>query len=228
MIGLDISSMSYSPPGRLPRIHRWAGLAAVVAAVVFIAANSLWGFEQPDPGASGPELVGFYTDVSGRIVAGALLTLVSIAALVVFASALRSVIGELEGDSVLADVAFGGALLTCAAGLGAETINMGAALRAHDGELTESLAQAMFEISYVLGYQAAGVGCGLFAVTVGAAALRARALLPRWLAVVFVAVGVALITPLSQYLLGPSFLLLLVLGVLLLRGSGLREASAPA
>jgi hypothetical protein len=110
---------------------------------------------------------------------------------------------------------------TLITGLGAETINMAAALRAGDGELTGPLAQALFDTSYVLGYNAAGVGLGLLALATGAAALRARALLPRWLAVVGLVLGAALLTPLSQYVLGPSFLFLLVLGVLLLRGSGL-------
>jgi hypothetical protein len=211
--------MSYRTTKGLPRIHRWAGLSGVGAAVLFAVANALWAFEQPSPGASGPELLDFYGDLSGRIVAGALLSLVSIAIFVVFASALRSVLVELEGDELLANIAFGGALLGMAAGVGAETINMAAALRAGDGELTESLAQALFDISYVLGYNAAGIGIGLLTLATGAVALRARALLPRWLALVGLALGVALLTPLSQYVLGPSFVLLLIIGVLLLRGS---------
>jgi hypothetical protein len=220
--------MSYRSSRGLPHIHRWAGLSGVGAAVLFAAANALWAFEQPGRGASGPELLDFYDDLSGRIVAGALLSLISIAMFVVFASALRSVLIELERDELLANIAFGGALLGMAAGVGAETINMAAALRAGDGELTEPLAQALFDISYVLGYNAAGIGIGLLTLATGVAALRARALLPRWLAVVGLALGVALLTPLSQYVLGPSFLLLLIMGVLLLlRGSAVprrREA----
>jgi hypothetical protein len=218
--------MSYRSPEGLPRIHRWAGLSGVGTAVLFAGANSLWGFEQPGRGASGPELLDFYGDLSGRIVTGALLSLISIAMFVVFASAFRIVLIELEGDELLANIAFGGALLGLAAGVGAETINMAAALRAGDGELTSSLAQALFDTSYVLGYNAAGIGIGLLALAMGGAALRARALLPRWLAVIALALGIALLTPLSQYVLGPSFLLLLVLGVLLLRGSAVRAASS--
>jgi hypothetical protein len=207
--------MSYRGMGELPRLHRWAGLSAVGAAVLFALANALW---------SGPELLDFYRDLSGRIVAGALLSLISIALFVVFASALRSVLIELEGDDLLANIAFGGALLGMAAGIGAETINMAAALRAGDGELTVPLAQALFDTSYVLGYNAAGIGIGLLTLATATAALRAGAIMPRWLAIVAVALGVALLTPLSQYVLGASFLLLLVLGVLLLRGSAVRVA----
>jgi hypothetical protein len=219
--------MSYRSSG-LPRAHRWAGLSAVGTAVLFASANALWGFEQPGPEASGPELLSFYGDLSGRIVVGALLSLISIAMFVVFASALRGVLIELEGDELLANVAFGGAILGLATGLGAETINMAAALRAGDGQLTGPLAQALFDISYVLGYNAAGIGIGLLTLSIGAAALRAKAMLPRWLAVVSLALGAALLTPLSHYVLGPSFLLLLVLGVLLLRGSAVPVAASQA
>jgi hypothetical protein len=215
--------MSYRGLAGLPRAHRWAGLSAIATAILFAVANALWAFDQPDQGASGTELVDFYSDASDRIVAGALLSLVSIAIFVVFASAFRSVLAELEGDDLLANVAFGGVLLAMAAGIGAETINMAAALRAGDGELTGSLALALFDSSYVLGFYAAGVGIGLLALATGVVALRTRSLLPGWLAVVSLAAGVALLTPLSRYLLGPSFLLLLAVGVLVLRGSALRD-----
>jgi hypothetical protein len=59
----------------VPPIHRWTGLGAVGTVILFSAANALWAFEQPDPSASGPELVDFYGDLSERIVAGALLSL---------------------------------------------------------------------------------------------------------------------------------------------------------
>jgi len=216
------------PFGSLPRIHRWAGLSGVGTAVLFLVANALWALEQPGPGASGARLLHFYGDLSGRIVAGALLSLISIAMLVVFASALRSVLIELEGDELLASIAFGGTLLAAATGVGAETINMAAALRAGDGGLTTSLAQALFDTSYVLGYNAAGIGIGLVWLATGTAALRARMLLPRWLAIVALVLGVTLLTPLSRYALGPSLLLLLAIGVLLLRGSALPTAAPKA
>jgi hypothetical protein len=197
-------------------------VSGIATAVLFAVANALWAFEQPAWGASGPELVDFYNDLSGRIVAGGLLSLISIALFVVFASALRSVLIELEKDELLANVAFGAALLAMATGLGAETINMAAALRAGDGELTESLAQALFDTSYVLGYYAAGVGLGLVVLAAAAAGLRAKALMPSWLAIVGLALGGALLTPLSQFVVPPSFLFLLALSVLLLRGSAVR------
>jgi hypothetical protein len=208
--------------------HRLAGLSAVAAVALFAIANALWALEQPDPGASATQLVSFYEDLSERIVIGALLSLVSIAIFVVFASALRSLLLEIENGELLANLAYGGALLGLAPGIGAETINMAAALRAGDGELTEPLALALFDISYVLGSYAVGIGFGLLTLAIGLAALRGGTLLPRWLAVVAVAVGIILISPLGGYALGestvvPAGVLVAVLGVLLLR-----EPAAPA
>ena len=66
-------------------------------------------------------------------------------------------------------------------------------------------------------------------LAVGAVALRSGALLPRWLGVTAVAIGLAMVTPLAGFVLGeytvaPCFVLLAVLGVLLLRGSALASA----
>ncbi len=60
-------------------------------------------------------------------------------------------------------------MLGAAAGLGAETINLTAALRAREDELGRELGQALFEISQILGSTASGVGVGLFGVAAAAA-----------------------------------------------------------
>jgi hypothetical protein len=197
--------------------RRVTGLAGLAVAVVFGAGNALWAFDQPAAGAPAREIVAFYTDASARIVAGASLSLVAIAVFVLFASGLRAILREHEEGDLLATTAFGGALLMAAAGLGAETINMVGALRADDGHLTQGLGQAVFEISYVLGYNAAGVGIGILLLATATVALRARALLPRWLALLLLIVGLACLTPLSRFLLGPSVLLLAVLSAWFLR-----------
>jgi hypothetical protein len=200
-------------------IRRVTGLAGLAVAVLFGAGNALWVFAQPDADAPARAIVAFYSDNSARIIAGASLSLVAVGVFVLFASGIREILRELEGDDLLATTAFGGALLAMASGLGAETINMVGALRAHDGQLTQELGRAVFEISYVFGYNAAGVGIGILVITIAAVALRARALLPRWLALLLLVVGFAFITPLSRFLLGPSILLLTAGSVQLLRTS---------
>jgi hypothetical protein len=193
------------------------GLAGLSAAVLFGAGNALWAFEQPRAGAPAGEIVAFYSDTATGIVVGAGLTLVSVALFVLFASGVRAILREHERADLFATTAFGGALLSMAAGLGAETINMVGALRADDGQLTDGLGQALFEISYILGYNGAGVGIGIFVLATAAVALRAQALLPRWLALLLLVVGLAFITPLSRFLLGPSVLLLAAVSAQLLR-----------
>jgi hypothetical protein len=209
--------------------QRYAGLSGIVVALLFGTGTALWAFEMPEPSASAAEVVDFYRNTSGRIVAGASLSLVAIAVFVLFASGLRRVLTEAEGNDVLGTAAFGGGLLAVTAGLGAETINMVGALRAQDGQLTDALGEALFQISYILGFNAAGVGIGVLALATATVALRTGAVLPRWLAVVTVILGLTLLTPLSRVVLGPSVLLLPVIAILLLRAPrGDRRAGSGA
>ena len=207
------------PPPRAPRHGDLiAGWSAVATAVLFMGANALWVFEQPGLDASAGNVVRFYDGASGRVIAGGLLSLVSMALLLVFAGSFRPLLMQLEGDEVGANVALGGTLMLVATGLGAETINMAAAVQAGAGHLGVALGQALFETSYVLGYNAAGVGLGVLSIAVGRAALRSHSLLPPWVALLAIVLGVALLTPLSQDLLGAGFLLIAVVGVQVLRG----------
>ena len=106
-------------------------VSGVAVAVLFAGGNAIWALDMPDAGAPVAEVAGFYRDTADRIVVGASLSLLAIAALVWFAAALRDRLAA--SDRVLATTAFGGGILVAAAGLGAETINMAAALRARDG-----------------------------------------------------------------------------------------------
>lgn len=193
------------------------GFAGLGTVVLFGAGSGLWAFDQPEAGAPAREVVAFYTDSSAWIVAGASLSLLAVALFVLFASGVRAILREHEGDDVFATAAFGGALLLAAAGIGAETINMAGALRAEGGQLTPELGRALFEISYSLGYSGAGVGIGILLLATAAVAFRARALMPRWFAFFLAVVGLAFITPLSRFLLAPSLLLLAGVSVQLLR-----------
>ena len=204
-------------------------MSALAAVGLFSIANALWAFEQPAPDASAATIVEFYESASTRIVVGGLLSLVSIGLLVVFACFLRRVLIERGAGELLADLAFAGALLGAAPGLGAETVNAAAALRAGDGRLTEPLALALFDVSYVLGSYAVGIGFGLMTIAIGVAALRDPALLPRPLAIAAVAIGAATFLGLAaltigEYTVAPAFVLVAILGVRLLRAT---PAAAP-
>jgi hypothetical protein len=215
--------MQCSPEGPMQTqgltTRRITGLAGLGVVVLFGVGNALWAFEQPKAGAPASEVVAFYSGTSSEIIIGGSLSLFAIALFILFASGVRAILREYENEDVFATVAFGGALLAMAAGLGAETINMVGAMRADAGQLTPELGRVFFEVSYVLGYNGAGVGIGIFGLAIATVALRSRALLPRWLALILIVLGVAFITPLSRFLIGPSILLLAVVSASLLRPS---------
>lgn len=199
--------------------RRWAGLSGIAAVLLFGTGSAIWGLDMPDGGAPVGEVVDFYRDTSDRIVVGASMSLLGIAAFLLFAAALREVLSD-AGDDFLATAAFGGAVLGMAAGLGAETINMVGALRARDGELNDALAQSLFEVSQILGSTASAVGLGVFAIATALVALRNGRVLPRWVALVSLVGGIVLLSPLSRVneLAGASFVLLgLAISVALLR-----------
>jgi hypothetical protein len=201
-------------------IHRAVGLSGLVVVALFAVGNALWSIDIPQPGAPAQEILDFYSERSTRIVVGASMSLVAIGVFAYFGAALRSLLGRLEGDDVLGTTALAGVVLACAAGLGAETINMVGAMRAGDGDLSPELGRALFEISQVLGFEAAGVGLGVMALALSAVALRRRALVPRWLAIAFAAIGAAMLTPLARYAFPPGILALGVVSVLVYRNPG--------
>lgn len=200
--------------------RRNAGLSGVAAALLFAVGNAIWALDMPEDGTTVPRVVEFYRDRADQIVIGGSLSLLSIAVFLLFAAALRHVLIEAGDEEVLATTAFGGAVLGMAAGLGAEAVNMVAALRARDDELNEALAQSLFEISQILGSAAAAVGLGLFALAAGVAALRSGQVVPRGIAIVTVLLGVLLLSPLSHvnWLPGAAMIVLgVTLGAMLLR-----------
>ena len=178
--------------------RRVAAVSGIAVASLFGVGNAIWGLDMPEDGSPRSEVVEFYRDTADRIVVGGSLSLLSIAVFVLFAAAVRQVLVESDGADLLATTAFGGAVLAMATGVGAESINLVAALRDRDGELGEGLAQSLFETSQILGSAATGVGLGVFALAAGVAFLRAGTLLPRWAATVPLVLGVVLLTPLSH------------------------------
>ena len=207
--------------GGVTPARRYAGLSGIAFVVLFGIGNALWWpLTGPGSGAPAAEIVDFYSDTSGRIIVGASLSLLALAAFVLFAAAVRQVLIEAGGDDVLATAGFGGALLVVAVGLGAETINMVGALRARDEELSDALAQSLFEISRILGSTAGAVGIAIFALATAAAAIRSGRILPRWLAIGTGVIGVSLLTPLSLVTEVPGVAMVLltaIIAVVLLR-----------
>jgi hypothetical protein len=201
--------------------ERQAGVSAITFAVLFGVGSAIWGLDMPEDGTAVVDVLDFYRDTADRIVVGATLSMLGVAAFLWFAAAFRRVLADAEGSDFLATTAFAGAILSMATGIGAESINMVAALRAQDDELSDELARSLFEISQILGSTASGVGLGVFALATAAVALRSGLVLPRVVAMAFGALGVVLLTPLSHvnWVAGAALVVLtLVIGIVQLRG----------
>ena len=178
--------------------QRWAGLSGIAGALLFAVGNAIWGLDMPEDGTPVAEVVEFYADTADRIVIGGSISLLSIAVFLVFGSAMRQVLKDAGGEDFLATTAFAGLMLCLATGIAAEGINLAAALRAQDDELSGDLAQSLFETSQMFGSAATAIGLGVFALATAAVALRTRAVLPRWLAIATGVAGVLLLTPLAH------------------------------
>jgi len=182
----------------MSRAGRIAGYSGIAGAVLFGVGSAIWGLDMPEDGTPVAEVLEWYSDTADRIVIGGSLSLLSIAAFLLFAGAIRRVLADVEGDDVLATTAFAGLLLALAAGISAEGINLAAALRAQDDELGQHLGQSMFEISQIFGGMLTAIGLGVFAVATAVVALQSGQVLPRWLAIFTLVLGVLLITPLAH------------------------------
>ena len=179
-------------------LTRYAPLSGLVVFALFAVGNLLWSINIPATDAPGTELAAFYTDRSTQIIIGASLSILAVVLFVWFSALLRDRMDLELGDrgASLPTAAFGGAILAFTVGLGAETINMAGALRAaSDGGIGPDAAQAYFDISQILGFNAAGVGLATLIAATAVATLRGSRVLPRQLAVPALILSVTLLMP---------------------------------
>jgi hypothetical protein len=207
-------------------IDRLAPLSGLAFVVLFGVGSGIWGFDQPDRDAGTKELLAFYDDSSTEILIGGTLSLSSIPFLVWFGAVVRDRLAAAEepARSALPSVAFAGALVLAAVGLGAETINMAGALSAEDGQLTADTAQVYFDVSWALGAPAAGVGLAMLIAPVAVVALGTGSVLPSrataWatLLVALVFLTPIMLTPAYQAPYAVVLMLMALFSVSLYRG----------
>ncbi len=111
------------------------------------------------------------------------------------AAAIRRVMIDAEGDDMLATTALGGAILGVALGTSAEGINMMGAIRAQDGELSEELAQSLFEIPQFFGSAGAALGFAVFSLAFAVVAWRSGRIVPRYAVVLIAIIGLVFAEP---------------------------------
>jgi len=209
-----------------------AAITGLAAGILFAVGNAIWGLDMPKDGAPVAEVLSFYDETADRIVIGGSISLISIGLFAVFAAAFREVLVERGVDAALANVVLVGGAMGAAIGVGAEGINLMAALRAQDGDLTPALGQSLFEISQFFGSAGAGIAMGVFAVATGAATWRTPGVLPRWVAAFCIVVGLVLLTPLAHInvVAGIALIVLSIeipLQLLRRREPGAQPAAAP-
>lgn len=171
----------------VPRFAGWVGLA--VAVLFGLGSLLWWPWGDVRAGAAPVDIAEFYSRRQVRILIGGGVSVIALALFLVFAAAVRQLVPA--SRKLSGDVALAGAVVTTVAGLAAETINMGGALRAADDP---TLAKAMYEIPQVFGGYTSAVGIGVFAL-----AIAASSLLPRWAAAVVGVTGVVLVSPAALF-----------------------------
>ena len=156
--------------------------------VLFAVGNLLWWpWGEVRAGDDPAAIAEFFADTHVLIVIGGTLSVLGIAAFVVFASALR----ERIEDPVIGTTAVIGAAVMAVAGFGAETINMAGSIYATDDP---RLAQTLYEVPQVLGGYTSAIGVGIFALAAASTRILSRA--ATWSVVV---IGVVMLTPLAAY-----------------------------
>jgi hypothetical protein len=177
---------------------RFAPLSGLAVFALFAVGNLLWSIDIPATDAGGAELASFYEDRSTQIIVGASLSILAVVLFVWFSALLRDRLEAELGDrgASLPTAAFGGAILAFTVGLGAETINMAGALRAASDEgISPGAAQAYFDISQILGFNAAGVGLATLIAATSVATIRGSRILPPGLVVPALILAVTLLIP---------------------------------
>ena len=184
--------------------------------MLFGVGSAIWALDMPEDGSAVIDVIDFYRDTADRIVVGGTAQPARLSPRSCGSRPRLAVSSPTrEGNDVLATTAFAGGLLSMAAGIGAESINMAAALRAQDDELSDELAQSLFETSQ--GSSARRADCrrtrSARAGHRGGRAPEAGLVLPRILAIAFVVLGVVLLSPLSHvnWVAGAALVLLAAL-----------------
>jgi Domain of unknown function (DUF4386) len=209
---------------------RWGGIAAIVFAVLFVVGFLLVA-DTPEGDASNAEWVRHFADSDNRrmIIIGVVVWAVAMLAFLVFVGVLRERLRNASpGAEWISTVAFACGLVFAAmlatAGLGAgsvaASVEFGDAPVPRDANVLRTFDSLGFGALLLFGAAAAG----LLIITTSVVAGRA-ALLPRWLVVagyiagVIVLLGGLFFIPLVLFVLW-----MLVVGIVMLRGSGAAAA----
>lgn len=211
---------------RLERLAPLSGIAFVVLTAVGIVIS--WADSPEDFPGKTPDIVEYFTEQSGSIVAGAWIGLVGAFFLLWFAGSLRSRLRLAEGaDGRLSSIAFGGAVAAATILMVMNAAYAIAALRVeeHD-EISPDTATALYDLANGLVGAALPVALAVLVGATGVLALRTGAL-PRWLGILSLVIMVGLlILPIAWILNLAALIWVLVVSVMLYLRPGVEAGVA--
>jgi hypothetical protein len=200
--------------------ERWLPLAGVAAVVLWVVGFIVQG-ESPDPfEASAREWVTYVSNNDGQILASRLLTLLGVLLFISFLGTLRTALRAQGEPGPWAAIAFGSGIAVAVLLFAATTPLLAAAATSGAVEAGAAQALAVSELGF---FFAAEVAAASLLIATGLLALR-TGVLPIWLGWASFVIALLLLivdTPIGfiAFLLGFELWVIVVSGVLLLRGA---------
>ena len=209
---------------RQDRLARFAPLAGVVFVVLIVLAIVIGG-ETPDNSDSAQEIGRFWKENDSEQMLSALIGAWSLIFFIWFAASVRSVLRRTEdGPARLSATSFAGAVIAAVGLLIALSLTFAIA----DGadELTPDALKTLTVLSNGV-FLPIAVGFALFFIATGILAVRSR-LLPAWLGWVTIVLGIVCVTPAGFFALLVGLVWVLVVSVMLYRGTPTTAGRAAA
>lgn len=179
------------------------GRSGALAGIGFLALGLLGTAVQsgaPGFAAEPKELAAYYVDESASVLAGSTMYLISAILLLWFVSTLRERTHHAVGDDgALPSIAYAGGVAGATLCMAAASAHAMGALRAEErGAIDPAAATALGDLASILFGLAAPTAFCALVLAVAVAALR-TGLLPRWVAMVSIPLGIALAVPPISY-----------------------------
>ncbi|HZA90500.1 MAG TPA: hypothetical protein VE401_09725 [Solirubrobacterales bacterium] len=192
--------------GTRSRSNDWIAPLTGVVFVVLLAITLILAGEGVDPKDGVEEVLAYYSDNEGEVMASGFLGGFAVVFFLFFAGWLRKVLREAEGPGgVLSAVSFAGAIVFAVGGAVASTLAI--ALAESFDDIDPSALEAVNAIAYNY-FIPFAVGFSTFLLATGISAVRHGAL-PGWLGWSAIVLGVATYTPAGffAFLLGLAWVL---------------------
>jgi hypothetical protein len=207
------------------RVNRLLPLTGALFVVAFVVANAITG-SMPDENSSAQKVFSYWHGHQGVQTASAFLGAFAMLLFLFFAGTLRSALQSRESEGVpFATIAFGGAVVTAAAGAIDSMLRLATASAADNGA-----GSAVYTLNQLTAYDwlPAVTGLSVMLIASGLAGLM-TSVLPRWLSWTGLVIGLAFLTPAGIIAFFGFPLWILAASIALYgRGRSVRRTIAPA